>query len=223
MRLSYDPERKPRYLDGEREVVSVTHLLGATGAAKDLAFLNLDQTYCDRGSAVHYIGELVGRGEYDQSKTTENLWHYGREIIKWTTDTGFKAKVWELPMYDRRLRIAGTLDVLGEAPNGDIWLNDLKTGTIQECGVACQLAGYEALLLKGEVIEDGAGDYDREFVKYARSHPELIRRHSLNLKETGPYTFRSHSEPIWQLRWRSEVTHYHMMTEFGLFRKERPA
>jgi hypothetical protein len=221
MSLSFDPARH-LYLDGKQELTSVTTLLGMTGAAKDLSFLDLDPIYRARGTAVHQIMELVGRGDYEESETDPELVPYGREIAKWIADTGFRGRVWELPMANRKLRIAGTLDVGGECGD-EIWLVDAKTGTLQEPGVCYQLAGYQDLLLTGEVIEDAVGEYDQDWIQYVRVNPSKIRRKSLNLKAGGPYTFRSHDEVRWPGAWRSEVTHFHIFNEYGLLKKKERA
>ena len=111
---------------------------------------------------------------------------------------------------------------MGGDRGNEIWLNDAKTGVLAECAVACQLAGYQDLLLNGEVIEEAAGDYDRDWVRYVRANPGKIRRKSLNLPGNGsPYTFRSHDEATWPQRWRATLCYFHMVSEFGLLKKER--
>jgi hypothetical protein len=215
------------YRDGNQELISVTRVLSAVGVVKDLDFLNLDPIYRDRGDAVHQILGLIDReNDYDEEGTHESLRSYAAQIIRWKADTGFQGRVWELPMVNRRMKIAGTLDVGGDARD-EIWIVDGKTGSLQECGVACQVAAYEDLLLRGEVIDmvrSGDGewekvDYDREWIAYVRQHPEKIRRKSLNLKANSPYTMRSHDEVSWPGRWRAAVTVYHMLNEYNLLRK----
>lgn len=226
MSTSFDSGPAHLYRDGVNDIISVTRLLGALGLTKDLEFLKLDPMYRDRGAAVHQILELIDRyNDYDEAGTAESLRPYAAQIIRWKADTGFKGRIWELPMINRRLKVAGTLDVGGDVGK-EIWIVDGKTGTVDECAVGHQLAAYEDLLLRGEVINQVKRDgewfkveYDKDWVAYVRKHPELIRRVSLNLKADAPYTLRAHDEVIWQSRWRSAVTVYHALNEYGRLRK----
>ncbi len=213
MSLTFDSE-KHLYLDGKQELTSVTQLLAAIGVTKDLS--HLDPIYRRRGTAVHQIMELIFEDDYSEADTDESLHWYGNQIQQWKADTGFQPKIWELQLANRKQKVAGTLDVAG-LWRDEIHIADGKTGVIVEVAVACQLAGYEELALRGEVIENK--DYDRDFLKYMRAHPEKIRRKSLNLKDSGPYTYRSHDEPHWPGRWKSCVVYHAMMSEYGLLKK----
>ncbi len=209
-----------KYTDGDRELVSVTTLLTAVGVAKNLKFL--DPVYRLRGTAVHQILELIDRhDDYSDEGTHESLRPYAQQIMRWKEDTGFKGRVWELPMFSRRLGVAGTLDVGGDWQD-EIHLVDAKTGVLIPVAVGCQLALYEHLLIHGEVIEmvkrDGEFvkvDYDEEWIKYARANVCKIRRKSLNLKPEN-YTQRSHDEPYWRQNALACVTMYRMFEQFGL-------
>lgn len=217
MSLSFDPARH-LYLDGKQELTSVTQLLAAIGVTKDLS--HLDPMYRTRGTAVHQIMELIFENDYSEADTDEPLRWYGTQIQQWLADTDFKPMIWELRLANRRQKVAGTLDVAG-LRDDEIWIVDAKTGSLVEIGVGCQLAGYEDLSLRGEVIEDK--DYDRDFLAYMRANPDKIRRKSLNLKNEGPFTLRSHDGSGWQQRWRACVTMYHMLSEYGLLKKRERA
>ncbi len=209
--LSFDSARH-LYLDGKQELTSVTQLLAAIGVTKDLS--HLDPIYRRRGTAVHQIMELIFEDDYSEADTDESLHWYGNQIQQWLSDTSFKPMVWELQLANRRTRVAGTLDVAGLCDN-EIWIVDAKTGVLNEIGVGCQLAGYEDLALRGEII----GGKDDGFLQYMRRDPSQIKRKSLNLKDSGPYTMRSHDEPHWPGRWKSCVVYHAMMVEYGLLKK----
>ena len=207
-----------KYYAGNVELVSVTQLLAAVNVTKDLS--HLDPMYRTRGTAVHQIMELIFELDYDESDTDESLHWYGKQIIAFLDSTGFQPKIWELQLANRKQKVAGTLDVAG-LRDDEIWIVDAKTGTLDEVGVGCQLAGYQDLALNGEVIENK--DYDRDFLAYMKANPAKIRRKSLNLKAEGPFTLRSHDEAVWPTRYRSCVTMYHMLSEYGLLKKRERA
>ncbi len=219
MSLSFDPARH-LYLDGKQELTSVTQLLAAVGVTKDLS--HLDPMYRNRGTAVHQIMELIFEDDYSEEDTAESLRWYGTQIQQWLADTGFQPKIWELRLANRKQKVAGSLDVSGVWMD-EIWIVDAKTGVLAEAGVGCQLAGYEDLALRGEVIEAQHADFDTQFLNYIRANPSKIRRKSLNLKDSGPYTMRSHDEPHWPARWKSCVVYHAMMTEYGLLKKRERA
>ena len=204
-----------RYLDGERELISVTRLLAATGLTKDLAFLGLDPIYRNRGTAVHQIFELIDKSEYDEAETSEELRPYAAQIAAFKRDTAFHGRLWESPLANRRMRYAGTLDCIGEVGE-EIWLIDVKTGVLQICGVATQLAAYQELVLNGEAINA----VDSDFLLWAKDNQSRIRRKSLNVRgDDGPWTLRSHDEPQWPALWRGAVAVYSARKEYGMLTK----
>lgn len=218
--LTFDPIAH-RYLDGKQELTSVTQLLAAVGVTKDLS--HLDPMYRTRGTAVHQIMELIFEDDYSEEGTAESLRWYGKQIQQWLADTNFKPMIWELQLANRKGCYAGTLDVAGLRED-EIWIVDAKTGVLAEAGVGCQLAGYQDLALNGEIIgDDDRNNHKWQFLQYMRRDPSHIKRKSLNLKDTGPYTMRSHDEPHWPARWRSCVVMHQMLSEYGLLKKRERA
>ncbi len=216
--LKFDRD-KHKYYDGDRELVSVTRLLAATNLAKDLAFLELDPIYLERGTLIHEMFGLIDRGEYDDTDTTDSLKPYARGIEAFKRDTGFQGHVWELSLAMPEVGVAGTLDCVGEFPRprgAEPCLIDVKTGVLQTLGVSCQLAAYSDLATFGQVI----GEQDFDSVWFANAVSLNIERKSLNLKGDGTYTLRNHDEQIWRKRWRAAVEMYNTWKEYGLL-KER--
>lgn len=191
------------YFAGDRELPSVTRILSATGLYKDLSFLRLGPEYQQRGHAVHNACRLVDQGKWNPAGKHADVIPYADAYAEFKKLTGFVGRVWELPMYDTKAGYAGTLDCIGTVPNGEIWLPDLKTGTLPYW-VGAQLAGYELLLAHGFLDFERAQYVDIEWME---STILLIKRKSLNL-DGKSFRLRSHDEPRSMMMWRAALMLY---------------
>lgn len=202
--LAFDPI-KHEYTDGTRKLVSVTEVLRVVGYAED--YSRYAEKYRQRGQAVHRACALADADRLDLETTHTEIVPFVKQYLNFKHDTGFVGLTWEFGMVDQEQGVAGTADVLGRNPDGDLWLVDLKSGTIPKC-VGVQLAGYLELGKKGKLIEDNP-------VLDKLLKTEKIIPKSLNLPTDGKYSLRSHPEPRHVVRWRAAVTVYHAREEFG--------
>lgn len=215
LNLAFDPAQH-RYTAGARQLASVTNILRATKFYEISPFIR-DDKYKQLGAAVHTACQLYDLGlspaQPYHPDVEARLAHYRR----FKADTGFQGKVWEVPLADVDRGHAGTLDILGLAPSGEIWLVDIKTGTVPLVGVAMQLAAYADLVQNGRVIpiaRHPSLNLDTEWFEQWRRAPK-IRRRSLNL--TGDkYTLRSHDEARWTGDWRAALRVFSAWQEHGV-------
>lgn len=98
----------------------------------------------DRGSYIHEAMALLVRGCLDWSSVDERWAPYIRSGERFIHDSGIVVTGSEVPVYSERLRVAGTIDLLG------IWtrreaLLDFKASAAVPVTVGPQTAGYQFL------------------------------------------------------------------------------
>lgn len=201
-----------KYMADDRELASVTTILREVGMYKDLEFL--DPKYRQRGEAVHKACRVLDSSTHSLGAIHPEIVPYLQQYEEWKRISGFVPRVWEVGLASLKHGHAGTLDLGGDAPNGEIWLIDLKSGHVPKF-VGSQVAAYEDLLLNGEVIPDEANDM--EWLRFVRLSKKPIRRKSLQvIAEPGPGRLRSHDEPRWMLWWKAALTVYQARREHGM-------
>lgn len=215
LNLAFDPAGH-KYTAGARQLASVTTILRETKFYEVPEWIK-DDKYKKLGAAVHTACQL-----YDLGLSPAQPYHPDVEArLQWyrrfKQDTGFQGKVWEVPLADVDRGHAGTLDILGTVPSGEIWLVDIKTGTVPVVGVSMQLAAYLDLLQNGRVIpipRHASLPLDTEWFEQWRRAPK-IRRRSLNLT-AEKYTLRSHDDSRWTGDWRATLRVYNAWQEHGI-------
>lgn len=207
------------YRAGERRLSSVTTILREHNLYPSYA--GVDPRYRMLGSAVHSAAHLHDLGLLDEASLHPEVAARLARYLDFKRDTGFIPRVWELPLADPGRDVAGMFDMLGEC-GGEIWLLDLKTGTVPVVGVGTQLAGYFDLItnggrvmLKANKEDPRMPSVDIDWFEQVRHSPKLIRRKSLGLTPEK-YTLRSHDEPKWMRYWNAAVTLHNAWKEHGL-------
>lgn len=118
MSLTFDSE-KHEYRWDDKIVPSVSEILRATGQAKD--WKDVPPYYRDRGIACHAAIHLYLLGTLDEDSVDEAVKPYLNQFKEWNKTQDMYVPVSEQPLYSKRLKFAGTPDLLA---NGVIW--DLK-------------------------------------------------------------------------------------------------
>lgn len=215
------------YRAGERRLTSVTSLLRNAKLYPTYDFLATSNKISDPGkykslgTAVHSACHLLDLGLLDEEslhpEVAQRMVYYKR----FKYDTGYQPRVWELPLGDPDRDIAGMLDSMGECGE-EIWLPDIKTGTVPIVGVGTQLAGYFDLVTnRGQVMLKTLGEDSRvpptdlEWFESVRRQVKRIRRVSVNLT-TKAYTVRTHEELRWSRYWAAAVVLHAAWKEHGL-------
>jgi hypothetical protein len=126
---------------GDIELPSVTRVLKDLGLSY---YPNATHEHRQRGSAVHWMCELIDFHEWDPNDTREDLIPYGRAYERFLADTGFKPELSEWPLHCPRYLFAGKLDRWGHTTN-ERWLVDIKSGT-PPTSARIQVALYDYLL-----------------------------------------------------------------------------
>lgn len=208
MTLSFDPETH-EYRHGERRLASVTGILREVGLYDAHRFSKPQDR--QRGEAVHLACRLIDAGTYDPASTHELIRPFAEQYQRFLDSTGFRALAWEVPMADVDLGVAGTWDTLGIGNVDELWLVDVKSGTVPNL-VGVQLAGYEMLIRRGKLICP-----DPDIQKVIEDSRNLhIRRKSLNLAtNNGRERLRSHDERTWDQVWQAAVTIYNTKLKYG--------
>jgi hypothetical protein len=98
----------------------------------------------DRGSYIHEAMALLARGDLDWNSLDEQWAPYIRSGARFLADSGIVVTGSEVPVYSERLRVAGTIDLLG------LWrqrkaLLDFKASAAVPITVGPQTAGYDLL------------------------------------------------------------------------------
>lgn len=200
------------YRAGARKLHSVTTILRRLNWYP--GYEGIDPKYRKLGTAVHNACQLFDMGLEPgvpyHPEVQARLDHYAR----FKYDMGFQGRAWEIALADVEREHAGTMDILGVADK-EIWMVDIKTGTVPVKGVARQLAGYFDLLQNGRVIPiERHTPVDWEWFEEARRALKFIKRKSLQLT-ADDYTLRSHDEHVWLGDWRSGLRVFHTWQESG--------
>jgi hypothetical protein len=98
----------------------------------------------DRGSYVHEAMALLARGDLDWSSLDETWAPYIRSGERFLSDSGIVITGSEVPVFSERLRVAGTIDLLGLWTRREALL-DFKASAAVPVTVGPQTAGYTLL------------------------------------------------------------------------------
>lgn len=212
--LTFNPDTH-EYFHFERELASVTKILGATGIYND-KWYGKDPIHRARGKAVHLACRLIDADEYDEAGTHELIVPYARQYLNFKERTGFRGMMWEVAFAHTAMGFAGTLDVPGLDRHDEPWLIDIKSGQMPDL-VGVQLAGYGHLVEEGVWMEQDITT-PNWLGKFRRDNPkERFRKKCLVLPggDTSEGQLKSFDEQRWVTVWRSCLTNYNIRKEFG--------
>lgn len=146
MKLSFDAETHTYRVDGVvfpsvTEVLRPAETFAGMFDGVPIGALELAR---DRGTYVHEGMALLVRGELDWSSINETWEPYIRSGERFLADSGLVVTGSEVPVYSERLRVAGTIDLIG------VWrsresLIDFKASAVVPPTVGPQTAGYRFL------------------------------------------------------------------------------
>lgn len=146
MRFSFDAATHTYRVNG---VVfpSVTEVLGPAETFAGL-FANVPidamEMARERGTYVHEAMALLARGDLDWHSLDEQWEPFIRSGAQFLEESGIVVTAAEVPIYSERLRVAGTIDLLGDWRGRDALL-DFKASAQVPVTVGPQTAGYEFL------------------------------------------------------------------------------
>ena len=138
--INFD-EQTHTYTNEKGEVlISVTQLLKLSGISPNYDFVNEEvlKAAADKGSLIHKeIEDYIKKGEI--GFTTEL-----HEFITYVKEQGIKILASEKQVYNDR--VAGTIDLIFQYPNGKVVYADFKTtSTVHKQAVSYQLSIYKDL------------------------------------------------------------------------------
>ncbi len=170
-RLKFDAESHTYWLDGAR-IPSVTQVLKVlTGDQFASVPKDVLANAVALGTAVHCAIELDIDKELDDASLHDTVRPYLDMWRNWCAVTGFEPDLSEQQVYSRRLRFAGTVDVIGRFKNGDKAIIDIKRCALMPPSVGPQTAGY-ALAYSESFDCDKPHRFALQFPKNAK-HPKL--------------------------------------------------
>jgi hypothetical protein len=146
MNLAFDPSTHT-YRVGGVIYPSVTEVLGPAerfAGLFDGVPAEALEAARDRGSYVHEAMALLARGALDWNSLAEPWAQYIRTGERFLTDSELVVTASEIPVYSERLRVAGTIDLLG-VWRGRLALLDFKSSAAVPITVGPQTAGYSLL------------------------------------------------------------------------------
>ena len=163
--LVYLPEQHEYWYDN-RQIPGVTRVLADLGY-----YGNGKQFFTERsrevGTAVHKACMLIDQvcphartlaEVLERINLGEALHRYVEGYLLFKRDTGFTSQEWEKPLWDSRIRVAGTIDTWGYIPTGNRVLVDLKSwrsqGAKPKLSAEIQVNAYAGML--GQVSLDVA-------------------------------------------------------------------
>lgn len=133
---------KHEYWLGSSQLLSITDCLRSAGLI-DIRFATDYDLWV--GTATHRAIELYNKGTLDLESLDQELKDRLGAWIDFLQKTGFRPKESEKSVYSPILRIAGTLDVLGDFPDGSEGIVEIKSGNVGGW-CAIQTAGQDILL-----------------------------------------------------------------------------
>jgi len=146
MKLSFDPTTHT-YRVGGVIYPSVTEVLGPAETFAGLfdgVPADALETAKERGSYVHEALALLARGSLEWDSLVEPWAQFVRTGARFLADSEIVVTGSEVPVYSERLRVAGTIDLVGEWRRGPA-LIDFKTSAVVPVTVGPQTAGYKFL------------------------------------------------------------------------------
>lgn len=123
-----------------------------------------------RGTEVHNLAERLGRGE--RVDVPDELAGHVESCVAFLNDWDPEILIAERPVFSRRHKYGGTLDLIANLADGQRWLLDYKTNRSGPFGeVALQMAAYRAadFYLDDEQNEVDMPDVDQCGVIWLRS------------------------------------------------------
>lgn len=136
-------EETHQYFLGERELPSITKILGKLGLTK--SYDGVDPFYAERGKAVHAAIALDLAGDLDEASVSDVIRPFLAAFRAFKAKEGFIAEQVERVVYDEELGYAGTIDWYGEM-RGKRWLIDGKCTKKHDKGSDFQLCGQATAL-----------------------------------------------------------------------------
>jgi hypothetical protein len=133
---------KHEYHLGDDQLDSITDCLKGAGVV-EVAFATDHDLWV--GTATHRAIELYNKGTLDLDTLDPDLRNRIDAWREFLALTGFKVKESEKSVYSPILRVAGTLDVLGDFPDGAEGIVEVKSGNVAKW-CALQTAGQDILL-----------------------------------------------------------------------------
>lgn len=146
MNLSFDPGTHT-YRVGGVVYPSVTEVLGPAetfAGMFDRVPVDALEAAKERGTYVHEAMALLVRGSLDWDSLVDPWAAYIRSGARFLADSGIVVTGSEVPVYSERLRVAGTIDLLGMWRRGAA-LIDFKSSAVVPATVGPQTAGYRVL------------------------------------------------------------------------------
>jgi hypothetical protein len=137
---------KHEYWEEGVQLTSITDALKISGIIERVYGTDYDLWV---GTATHRAIELWVRGLLKLDTLDPQLVPRLEAWIDFEKSTGFRAKQSELSMSNFPLRIAGTLDLLGDFPDGSEGIVEIKSGNVS-AWTAIQTAGQDFLLGGGK-------------------------------------------------------------------------
>lgn len=173
--LTFDPERHEYRWQGAL-VPNVTRILAPL---VDLSMIPPDvlENARQEGIAMHKMVELDAAGDLDVDGLPDWLRPRHAAWRKFLADTGFEVIASEQQVYHPVYRYAGTLDLIGRVPSGEVWLPDLKRSFAAGAVIGLQTSAYEAAWRA----------VDKALKK--------LRRFGLRLLESGDYRLERFEQP----------------------------
>lgn len=133
---------KHEYWVGKEKLLSITDCLKSAGLI-DVRFATDHDLWI--GTATHRAIELYNKGTLDLETLDADLRPRLDAWIDFLKNTGFKPKESEKSVYNFNLRVAGTLDVLGDFPDGAEGIVEVKSGNVAKW-CALQTCAQDILL-----------------------------------------------------------------------------
>lgn len=138
--INFDEQTHTYTNEKGKVLISVTQLLKLAGISPNYDFVNEEvlKAAADKGSLIHKeIEDYIKKGEI--GFTTEL-----HEFITYVKEQGIKVLASEKQVYNDR--VAGTIDLIFQYPNGKVVYADFKTtSTIHKQAVSYQLSIYKDL------------------------------------------------------------------------------
>ena len=181
--IKFDAETHTYTNENGEVLISVTQLLKLAGISPNYDFVNEDvlKAASERGTLIHKeIEDYIKTGEIGFTKELH-------EFITYVKEQGIKILASEKQVYNDR--VAGTIDLIFQYPNGKVVYTDFKTtSTIHRQAVSYQLSIYKDLDKNSEhEIDANYDDAELQVWHFLKdgslethsvlevAHPEILR------------------------------------------------
>lgn len=207
MALTFEPASHEYHLDGSR-TPSNTQVLRAQG------LIRLDgipefviERARSRGSAVHQLVHYRNENDLDPASIAPEYAPYLAAWDRCAAERRIIPLLCEHRVGSRKHRIAGTLDLLCEI-EGEGWLLDYCTGTLEKLAKHLQTAGYLGMAFEWAREDDPA--LAAVLARHAR-----WRRAAIRLRADGTYRFIEYTDPTDYSRFVTLAAAYHIRITEG--------